>query len=1024
MQQVIAFWIALFTAFSFAQPVPEWENPQIIALNKEQPRATFVPLPTLDAPQSDRLICLNGEWKFRFLTRPDEAPHDFYLPSFADAEWDGLAVPSNWQLKGYGRPHYTNIKYPFPANPPFVPHDNNETGLYRQRFHLPNDWQGREVFIHFGGVASAFYLWVNGQFVGYSQDSMTPAEFRITEWVKPGENLLAVKVINWSDGTYLEDQDFWRLGGIFRDVHLIARPQLYLRDFFVTTDLDDDYRNADLNVRINLKNLGAAVRSAQVRVSVQDVFSKTVTVKQIAAQQEVAVAISQQIINPRLWSAETPNLYTLTIELLDDKGVVTEALTRRIGVREVEIKNGRLLVNGAAVYFKGINRHEIHPDCGRVVSEETMRRDLELMKQHNINAVRTSHYPNQTRWYELCDEYGIYVVDEANVETHELWADLKIYIDEMPEWRDAFVSRGTAMAARDKNHPSVVIWSMGNESGFGSHFDAMYAAIKALDPTRPIHYESRTPAYINALNKYDIISTMYPSLQWVLSLANQDSTRPVIICEYAHAMGNSTGNLRKYWDLFESHPRMQGAFIWDFVDQGLSKKTDDGRTFFAYGGDYGDVPNDANFCCNGIVNPDREPQPAMEEVKKVFQFVKIKAVDLYAGMIAVENTYDFQSLDFLRLEWQLATPSKVIKTGVIENVAVPPHESRVYDLGGMYEALTVGERCFLNIDLKVKENLLWAKAGYPLAGEQFVFPFKALLEEKTPLTQPFAVKETKTLINFSAAGWSAVFDKSVGTWSSFIFSGVEMLERGPRVNLWRAPTDNDDGGGANSYGAQWRRDGLNNLNWSVKSVKLTTSKAEAVIVVDGMLQSKSGDIPVTTSYTVNSLGEIIVTTDLQVPKSIKTLPRVGNEWLLKKEFDQVKWFGRGPHENYIDRKESARFGVYEKSVRELYFPYVKPQENGNRSDVFNLQISNGQIGLCVSAEKGFEFSSTFYSLENLTAAKHITDVAEAPFTTLNIDMQQAGLGGDDSWSPRTHPEFQLRPGRYSYSYVIKPITLK
>lgn len=1010
----------------------EWENPQIIAINKEQSHVTLYPFAdqtaalSFNSSTSDRIVSLNGDWKFKFLSRPADAPKAFYLPSFEDKSWDLLKVPSNWQIKGYGRPHYTNIKYPFPANPPFVPHDQNETGLYRRIFSVPKEWAGRELFVHFDGVASAFYLWVNGQFVGYSQDSMLPAEFRITDVAKPGENLLAVQVMNWSDGSYLEDQDFWRLGGIFRDVYIMARPQLYLRDFAVTTDVDAAYQNAMVNVRLYLKNQSSKLaKNSQVRVSLQDYFAKTLTVRQIPAQQEVTVELAEQIANPRLWSAELPNLYTLTIELLDEKGTVLEAVSRRIGIREVELKNGQVLVNGAAVYFKGVNRHEFQPDCGRTVSEEMMIRDIHLMKQNNINAVRTSHYPNQPHWYDLCDEYGIYVVDEANVETHELWADKKIYLDDMPEWEQAFVTRGTAMVERDKNHPSIIMWSMGNESGFGKHFDTMYAEMKKIDPSRPIHYESRTPAYIDALSKYDIISTMYPSLAQLLNLVEQDTTRPMIICEYAHAMGNSTGNLRKYWDLFESHPRMQGAFIWDFVDQGLYKKTADGRTFFAYGGDYGDTPNDLNFCCNGIVNPDRQLQPAMEEVKKVFQFAKIKAVDLYAGIITVENTYDFQTLNFLKLEWQLVTPFKVIKSGVIENMSIPPHEGRAYNLGGLYEALTPGDHYYLNINLVLKKKQLWAPEGWCLAGEQFIYPFKETFDKKQKPILPLKVVDEKSKAVFAAQDWQAVFDKSTGFWASLRYKGVELLERGPRVNLWRAPTDNDDGGGNNSFGSQWRRDGLNELTWKVKSVQVQKQKVGAEVFVVGVLHSKAGDISVQTTYTINGLGEIGVTNDLEVPEPIRTLPRVGSEWLLKKEFDQVQWFGRGPQENYVDRKESARFGLWEKSVHDLYFPYVKPQENGNRADVRDLLITNaGQIGLFISGQPAFEFSATFYSLENLTAGKHITDVAEAPFTTLNIDLQQAGLGGDDSWNPRTHPEYRLADRRYHFSYCVKPVDMK
>ena len=704
--------IGIFMFFSQAL-AQEWQNPEIIAINKEAPHVTLIPFQSVktsqsfDATQSDRYQSLNGDWKFKFLARPGDAPDKFFQPTFADADWELLPVPSNWQVEGYGQPIYTNIKHPFPVDPPRVPEDANETGLYRLEFEMAPEWVGQEIFLHFAGVQSAMYVWVNGEQVGYSQGSMLPAEFNVTDYVKPGKNILAAKVIRWSDGSYLEDQDFWRLSGIYRDVYLVARPQVFLRDFQITTDLDSDYKDATLDIDFDIVN--ASQKEANdyvidIHLSGHELDVKeTVKVPAVSKNDQTAVTFTKNIDDPQKWSAEIPNLYTITFALRDADGDTREAITQKIGFREIEIVDGQLLVNGHIPYFKGVNRHEIQPDAGRVVSEETMIKDIVLMKQHNINSVRTSHYPNQTRWYELCDEYGIYVIDEANIESHELWADRRIYLDEKPEWQEAFVTRGTAMVERDKNHASIIMWSMGNETGYGTAFDVMYKEMKALDPTRPIHYESRTPAYSPDLSKYDIISTMYPTLEHIVELTEKDPTRPVIICEYAHGMGNSTGNLKKYWDLFESHPRMQGAFIWDYVDQGLTKKTDDGREFFAYGGDYGDTPNDLNFCINGVINPDRTPQPAMQEIKKVFQFVDIKAVDLYAGLIAIENTYDFQNLDFLQAEWRLETPFKVVESGVIEPLDIPAGEGRIFVIGPFKEPLESNDDFYLNVSLRLKK---------------------------------------------------------------------------------------------------------------------------------------------------------------------------------------------------------------------------------------------------------------------------------------------------------------------------------
>ena len=1018
----------------------EWENPEIIGINKEGPHATFVPYQdsetavSFNEQKSDRYRSLNGVWKFKFLNRPGVAPDGFFSEGFSDKGWDDLTVPSNWQLKGYGRPIYTNIKHPFKADPPKVPHDANETGLYRLEFDVPSEWEDREIFLHFAGVQSAMYVWVNGKETGYSQGSMTPAEFDITKYVRTGKNTLAVKVIRWSDGSYLEDQDFWRLSGIYRDVFLVSRPKVYLQDFHVMTNLDKDYRDAVLKINFILDNAGskkAEGYTINIRLEGFELeLVESITIPEIKKNQNETVSFSKRIEHPKQWSAEIPNLYLLTFELMDGHGRVQEVLNRKIGFREVEIINGQLLVNGKAPYFKGVNRHEIQPDAGRVVSEETMIKDILLMKQHNINAVRTSHYPNQTRWYELCDEYGIYVIDEANIESHELWGNLHIYLDEKPEWRQAFIARGTSMVARDKNHPSIVMWSMGNETGNGTAFDEMYSAMKRLDQTRPIHYESKTPSYVlnpefgTTLPKYDIITTMYPSLEQVIELTEKDPNRPVIICEYAHGMGNSTGNLEKYWDLFESHPRMQGAFIWDFVDQGLLKRTDDGREYFAYGGDYGDTPNDLNFCINGVVNPDRLPQPAMEEIKKVLQSVKIKAVDLYEGVIAIENRYDFLSLGFLNAEWDLSTPFDVIASGKIDSLDVPPGESRDFVIGPFSQPINSSEDFYLNIRLKLNSNESWANKGYELAWEQFAFPRERKGKHSLPKGKVTAkTRGHEVIIDTNAL--TAVFDKRLATFSSLKLDGIELLERGARINLWRAPTDNDGGGSmGDSFSSQWYGSGLDQLVFTDQKIVVFERDNSVGIEIKGILSSKSGDIEVKTDYLVHGNGDILVKNEIGIPESVKTIPRIGTDWLLKKQFAHVTWYGRGPHENYIDRKDGARFGLYERPVKDLYFPYVKPQENGNRSDVYWLAIKNDEnIGLLVKGAPTFEFSATHYSLENLTKAKHATDIEDAPFTTLNIDFRQAGLGGDDSWHPRTHPENQLQSGQYSFSYTIKPVDL-
>ncbi len=1001
----------------------DWENPQVFGRNKLPAHAFFIPFQneesalSFDHSRSDFYQSLNGEWKFHFYPKPADVPQEFYKPGFQDTGWDHIDVPSNWQIEGYGQPIYTNIKHPFEADPPRVPHDNNETGAYRLKFNVPQAWRKKTIILHFAGVQSAFYLWVNGKEVGYSQGSMTPAEFDITRYVRRGENLLAVKVLRWSDGSYLEDQDFWRLSGIYRDVFLYAVPQMSIRDFKVETDLDGDYKNAQLFVNIDLAS--RKTPQGAVRITLYDKTGEPLFSERVDASQEIN--FEKMVQNPLKWSAETPNLYVLTLQLYDKKNNLVQAVAEKIGFRKVEIVDGRLLVNGAVVMFKGVNRHEIQPDRGRAVTEAIMVEDIKLMKQHNINAVRTSHYPNQTRWYELCDEYGLYVMDEANIESHELWADKKIYLDDKPEWQDAFVDRGVSMVHRDKNHPSIIFWSMGNETGYGKAFDVMYNAMKEIDPTRPIHYESRTPAYIHDLSKYDIISTMYPSLQAILELMEKDPSRPVIICEYAHAMGNSTGNFKKYWDLFEKFPRLQGGFIWDWVDQGLLKKTDDGRPYFAYGGDYGDTPNDGNFCINGLVNPDRVPQPGLKEVKKVQQFLKVEPVNLLSGQFIIHNLYNFINLDFLTMDWRILENGRIIQSGNVKKVDVPPSAEAPLLLPVHAPDTTSGHEYDLGLSFKLNKDMPWAEKGYELAWEQF-----AIAGQGTSIKPPAAQSEIQVTegaknIDISGENFELQFSKDSGTFT-LEQNGKTLVRSGVLFNVWRAPTDNDDGGGEKSFGARWRRAGLDEAEFKPGTVQLEKKENRALITVAGRMALMDGGIDYTIKYTVDGSGRITVDNRIECTGEVPPLPKVGNQMFLPKSMDKVQWYGRGPHESYWDRKTGARIGIFRAAVEELYFPYVKPQENGNRTDVRRLMIKDlAGDGIKITAQPLVNFSAHHYTLENLTNAEHTVDLKKAGYITLNVDLRQHGLGGDDSWNPRTHPEYQLTDDSYRYQYIIEPL---
>ena len=625
----VAGWLALVGCGSapsdFSQAA--WQNPRVFDINTEPPHATLVPFQdlasasTFDREQSDYVTLLNGIWRFRWAQNPGEVPEEFYRSEYDDSQWDEIPVPANWQLLGaYDAPIYTNIKHPFTVDPPRVPTDTNSVGSYRTTFEIPDGWQGKQVFLHFAGVQSAMYVWVNGKQVGYSEDSMTPAEFNISDHTQPGQNTLAVEVIRWSDGSYLEDQDFWRMSGIFRDVFLFATPPVHLRDYSFTTDLDKTYTDATAQLQLRLTNFADTNFQANtLRVDLLNAQGDTVLQDQIAVTkpipvgQEMVINASYSVPNPKLWSAEQPNLYRLLMTVENEQGDIVEVISAKVGFREVEIVDGQLLVNGVPIYTKGVNRHESEPETGRVVTEALMRKDIELMKQHNFNAVRTSHYPNDARWYALTDEYGLYVVDEANIESHQLWSEGRSPVLDTA-WQGAFVARGVAMAERDKNHPSIIMWSLGNETGDGPNTQAMADTLRTLDPTRPIHYESlETSVYGKAPSNYDVIANMYARTEQMVAFHAQDTTRPIILCEYAHAMGNSLGNLQDYWDVIEAHERMQGGFIWDWVDQGLKKTADNGDSYWAYGGDFGDTPNDGDFNINGMVFP--RPHPTTRDFR-------------------------------------------------------------------------------------------------------------------------------------------------------------------------------------------------------------------------------------------------------------------------------------------------------------------------------------------------------------------------------------------------------------------------
>jgi beta-galactosidase len=1011
-----------------AQKVPDWENPAVFRINNEAPHATLMPFTdkaaalSFDKSKSDLFKSLNGIWKFRYLKNPSQTPDDFQSATLDDSKWDNIEVPGNWQLEGkYDPPVFTNIKHPFRADPPKVPEDYNPTGLYRTRFTIPSDWKGKEIFLHFDGIESAGTVWLNGKQAGYSEDSMTPAEYNITGLLKEGENVLAIQVLNWSDGSWLEDQDFWRLSGIYRDVYLFAAPLQHIRDFQVITDLDDQYRDASLSLKILLKNfMTYTAKNISVTVTLNDASSNEILQKKLnansmAAGKENVLKLEEKIANPLKWTAETPNLYTLVMEVRESSGKVLEVITSRIGFREVEIRNGQLLFNGKAIDIKGTNRHEFDMYRGRTLTRETMVRDIMLMKRLNINAVRTCHYPDTPEWYSLCDEYGLYVMDEANIESHELWADRKYYIAEDPAWKAAWVDRGLSMAQRDKNHPSVFCWSMGNETGWGSNFDAMYKAIKSIDPTRPIHYESKTPAYANVLSRYDIISTMYPSLDDIVSLMNQDPSRPVIVCEYAHTMGNSLGNFKKYWDLFYKYPRLQGGFNWDWVDQGLRSKDYAGR-------EYWNIVNyiDGANASDGLINPDRIPQPETNEFKKIIQNIRVR--DLKGGKLMITNLHFFRNLEDVSLNWEIIRDGITVQTGIVDQLNINPQDSAQTTLPISQDALKAEGEYFLNLSFRTKNERPYAEKGYEIAKEQLSISGKPGFEAASPAGYPLTVTKGDILV-ISGKEITIRIDSKTGAVVSYLFRGSQLISEPIVPCFWRVPTDNDEGGGNRGFAARWRKAGLDNYKMTVNSIVAEPAENGSVKMkvgctltfVSGLSMNYNAD------YSFEPDGSIAFDLDLVLNGDFPPLARVGMQFAMPVHYDHIKWYGRGPFESYQDRKESAHVGLYSGAVADQHFAYVMPQENGNKSDVRWLRIfDKASTGIKITSAPLMYVNVQDYSQEALNQSKTSHSLYRGNLTYVQIDLKQMGLGGDDSWSPRVHEEYQLKEKNYKFGFRIEP----
>ena len=1038
-QLVTFFSVLMLNAIS---PEQDWESPSIIGINKESARATFFPyesksLAETDDPSKSQFYkTLNGNWAFHWVRNSDDRPKEFYKTEFDDTAWDTILVPANWEINGYGVPIYLNHPYEFTYDPkpPDIPDGYNPVGSYRKHFQLPENWEDRRIVIHFGAVKSAFYIWVNGEKIGYSQGSKLPAEFDITDYVKAGENLVALEVYRWSDGSFLECQDFWRISGIERDAYLYAEPKVRIADFWAKTPLDESFKKGEFSLDIDLVNDS----DHQERITVQTELLKPNGKRAFSRMDRVSIdthsttrhVVNYSMRNVEPWTAETPSLYQLNITLKKGYDILS-VITDEIGFRTIKVKEGQLLVNGQPIYIKGVNRHEHDPVTGHVISRELMEEDIKLMKRFNINTVRTSHYPSDPYWYELCDKYGLYVIGEANIESHGMGYKPERTLGNKPEWLVAHLSRIKRMVERDKNHPSIIMWSMGNEAGDGVNFVAASDWIHERDPSRPVHYE-------RALDRdhVDVYTPMYASIQYMKKWASTSRKRPLILCEYMHAMGNSLGGMKDYWDAIRSYEHLQGGCIWDWVDQGILKRKKDGREYFAYGGDFGppDTPSDGNFLINGLVQPDRKPNPHFYEVKKVYQNYLVEAVDLDQNRIRIKNENFFISSDRVHTAWMVKADGIVRDSGAFDNLFIQPQSS--IDITVPIKAFTLDDNTeyFLEIEFRTKENTDLIPKNYLIAWDQLKLPISKIGNETTSDVL-LSTNETKDEITVSGSGFKIIFDKKEATIKSWKFADRDLILAGPKPNFWRPPTDNDFGNQMPDRTAVWYRPPIKTIQ-----VSLQEKSKRAVEISFNVNYVKVGKVKI--NYTVKGNGTVKVNQAIEPGDGrLPNLPRYGMVMELPEQFDNMTWFGRGPHESYWDRKAGAKIDLYTGRVADQFHPYVRPQETGNKTDVrwaaFTDDVGSGIMVLgdtlsinashfrIIDFDNGNAVASSVLAMGDNRSSKkhrHTTDMYPRKLVNIHIDYKQMGVGGEDSWGSQPLPKHQLPPKNYFYSYVMVPLT--
>jgi len=1007
----------------------EWLDPNVNAINRAPMHADFFAYENEDLAlkgvkeSSANFMTLNGHWKFNWVKDADMRPLDFFKTAFNDKGWTEMTVPGIWEVNGFGDPLYTNIPYPwsnqFAVNPPIVPEENNHVGSYRREIFVPADWKGKEIIAHFGSVTSNMYLWINGQFVGYSEDSKMEAEFDLTKYLQPGrKNLFAFQVFRWCDGSYLEDQDFWRLSGVGRDCFLYARNTRHIADIRVNTELDAQYKDANLNVSINLAGGGNA--------HLQLLDEKGSVAGTAEVQGTGVHAASIHVSNPLKWTAETPHLYTL-IATLKDKERTLEAIPLKVGFRKIEIKNAQLLVNGQPVLIKGVNRHEMDPDKGYYLTPERMIEDIRIMKENNINAVRTCHYPDNNLWYDLCDKYGIYMVAEANLESHGMGYGEKT-LAKNPLFAKAHLERNERNVQRNYNHPAVIIWSMGNEAGFGPNFEDCYRWIKKEDTTRPVQYER---AELNDFT--DIYCPMYASYAECERYSTSPHTKPFIQCEYAHAMGNSEGGFKEYWDLVRKYPKYQGGFIWDFVDQSLRRKNENGVQYYAYGGDFNKYDaSDKNFLDNGLIGPDRVLNPHMHEVGYYYQSIWTTPADLAKGEVKIYNENFFRDLSSYYAAWELLANGKVIQSGIVSDLDIAPQQSKVVKLDYRLDNIAPDAEILLNIHFKLKNAEGLLPAGFAVAKDQLtIAPWHyGSTELKNPspgnsdITPLSIVDNDAHYLIIRNDSFRIEFDRHSGLLCRYEVNGVPLLNGNSQLtpNFWRAPTDNDFGAGLQQKYAVWKQPAL-------KLVTLDKGVRDGVVTVNAAYEMPAVSAKLLLSYEITNDGRIRVTQKMQADKAARVpdMFRFGMQLQMPEDDDQIRYYGRGPFENYIDRHSASMIGEWRQTVDEQFYPYIRPQETGTKSDIrWWQQTDKGGAGLRFYSDTSFSMSALHYSIESLDdgAVKHQRHsqlVPKVDYTNICIDKVQMGLGCINSWGALPMEKYRLHYGDYEFSFVMEPV---